>query len=244
MPNINDRKTGLGHEIIYDAKDILDQELSDVIAKKLGAAIKSKGKASLLVSGGSTPVLLFEKLCQQGIDWKKVWISLVDERWVAPDHKDSNERLVKKILLLSKAASANFIPMVNHAFTAETGAKVCSEMLSQIPEPFDMVLLGMGNDGHTASLFPCSNELALGLNLHSNLRCLAVNPKTAPHARMSYTLPALLNSQLMVLMITGDAKWQVYQEAISDESKEAEKRMPIRAFFNQTNTALDIYWAP
>jgi len=243
MPNINNRKTGLGQEITFDNTDNLAKELSDRIAKKLTTAIETKGKASLLVSGGSTPSLLFEKLCLQDIDWKKVWISLVDERWVIASHEASNERLVRSHLLQSKAAAANFIPMVNYAYTAEAGAKVCSEMLSQIPEPFDMVLLGMGNDGHTASLFPCSEELALGLDLNSELRCLAVNPKTAPHARMSYTLPALLNSQQIILMLTGKAKWQVYQEAGSDDSKDAEKQMPIRAFLHQKNTKLDVYWA-
>jgi len=80
-----------------------------------------------------------------------------------------------------------------------------------------MVLLGMGYDGHTASLFPCSEELNLSLELNRKLRCLAVIPKTAPHTRMSYTLPALLISQQIILMLTGDRKWKVYQKTTLED---------------------------
>lgn len=237
------RVQGKGVEQKFSTREQMTESLTETIIELLSAGIERNGKASFLVSGGRTPAALFEQLCQADLDWDKVWITLVDERWVAPEDDASNEKLVRNTLLQGRAANAHFIPMKNVAETAEEGVIGCAEALSVIPEPFDVVILGMGDDGHTASLFPCSDELETGLDLGSGQKLLAVNPKTAPHGRMSYTLPALLNSKQLFLLITGDSKWDVYQTAIQNGSETAIREMPIRAFLFNQSIQLDVYWA-
>lgn len=243
MTEIRRRAVGKGNEYLYQEKTSLTQALADNIADRLQQAVSTRGAASLLVSGGRSPIELFKALSSRDLPWDRVWIALVDERWVAPDHADSNEALVRQYLLQGRAAAARFIGMKNSAPTPEAGAADCSRQLAEIPEPFDVVVLGMGDDGHTASLFPGADELPLGLNRQSGLRTLAVNPKHAPYPRMTYSLPALLNSHYLVLSLGGEAKWQVYRTASEAGDAAAIEAMPIRAFLFQDEVTLDVYWS-
>lgn len=236
------RSVGRGEEILLSSAEALVETLAEQIADELCQAIDERGQASLIVSGGRTPAALFERLSQIELPWHKVWISLADERWVEPEHEASNEQLVRRTLLQNHAAAANFVPMKNAAATPEAGASQASEALAQIPEPFDVLILGMGDDGHTASLFPCSAELEAGLSLQAP-RCLAVNPTSAPHPRISYSFPALKHSRHIILLITGDSKWQVYQQALQSGSVDAIRQMPIRAFLHSSEVLMDVYWA-
>ena len=130
-------------------------DLSQNIREILLETIKKRGRASMAVSGGSTPVPLFVALSHLDIDWSKVDLTLVDDRWVESDHKDSNELLVKSHLIKNKAGNVNFVPLKNNALTAKEGQASSEEALKSFILPFDIVVLGMGADGHTASLFPC-----------------------------------------------------------------------------------------
>lgn len=239
---VRSRSVGRGEEIILASPELLVETLAEQIADELCQAIDECGKASLVVSGGRTPAALFARLSSIELPWDKVWISLADERWVEPEHEASNEALVRRTLLQNQAAKAQFVPMKNAAATPELGAKLCSEQLAQIPEPFDVLILGMGDDGHTASLFPCSQELEAGLAANAP-RCLAVNPTSAPYARMSYSFAALKQSRHVILLINGDAKWQVYQQALQSGSADAIRQMPIRAFLHSSEVLVDVYWA-
>lgn len=242
MMQIRPRSVGRGEEIVLPSTEALVETLAEQIADELCQAIDERGQASLVVSGGRTPAALFERLSQIELPWQNVWVTLADERWVAPTDDASNEKLVRRVLLQNQAAKAQFIPMKNSALTPEAGARQCSDELARIPEPFDVLILGMGDDGHTASLFPCSAELVAGLAPDAP-RCLAVNPTTAPHGRMSYSLAALKQSRHTILLITGDAKWQVYQKALQSGSVEAIRQMPIRAFLHSSEVLVDVYWA-
>tara|TARA_B100000745_G_scaffold232093_1_gene156073 strand:+ start:2390 stop:3124 length:735 start_codon:yes stop_codon:yes gene_type:complete len=243
MAEVKNRSVGKGKEYIYDSKSDLNSRLADRVVSDLEQAIAARGKASLVVSGGGTPAALFAELNTRQLAWDKVWVTLADERWVPATHEDSNERLVREKLLQNEAAAANFVGMYTGEATPAEGEVACDSQLQQIPEPFDVLILGMGGDGHTASLFPGADELEKGLDMDSGRRVLSVIPKHAPHGRMSYTLPALLNNKNAILLITGDSKWDVYQEASASGTHDAMREMPIRCFLHNNEVALDVYWA-
>ena len=130
----------------------------------LDSPFKSKGQGSLVLSGGRTPMGFFHQLSQQVLDWSKVTVTLADERWVNADHKDSNEKLVKENLLINEAHCAKFLSLKNSAETAVSGEAELEAELSKYGQ-FTVVILGMGDDGHTASLFPGADALFAGLAL-------------------------------------------------------------------------------
>jgi len=216
-------------------------DLAERIGEQLTAGIVDNGRASLAVSGGSTPVELFEALSDLDIPWQQVVITLVDERWVEPTEDDSNEHLVRNHLLKDKALAATFICMKNSAATASAGEKECERKLDEVPCPFDVLILGMGNDGHTASLFPGAEKLAAATDIESGRTCMGIAPLTAPHERMTLTLPAILDSRQIFLHITGQEKNDVLQKALAEGPVE---EMPIRYILRQQTTPVAVYWAP
>ncbi len=233
-------ENGVRVKKFHDAEE-LAESLSAYVAQRLKEAIAKRGHGVLVVSGGSTPLPLFEHLSAQDIPWEKVFITLADERWVEPDDADSNERLVRNHLLKNKAARARFIGLKTDGASAEQGEVTCGKRLRDIPVPFDIVILGMGSDGHTASLFPNASRLADATAMDSGRRCMAITPVTAPHERMTLTLPALLNSREIILHITGEKKWQVYEKAAA---KGPEAQMPIRYILRQKQVPVTVWWAP
>jgi 6-phosphogluconolactonase len=229
------------HEHRFPDPLALAHAMSGEIKVDLEEAMVARGAASLVVPGGRTPGRLFEQLRKEKVDWQKVWATLTDERWVETTDKDSNERLVRETLLLERAAAAHFVGLKNPAPTPEAGADWAGRALTRVPRPFDVVVLGMGEDGHTASLFPGSMALARALDASAPPGCVAVNALTAPHARISLNLSALLDSRRLMLLIEGNAKWQVYQRAAAPGSA---TELPIRAILHQREVPVDVYWAP
>ncbi|WP_133471095.1 6-phosphogluconolactonase [Paraglaciecola marina] len=209
------------------------------ISKLLRDGIEENGRASLIVSGGRTPAALFEALSKVSLAWDLVDISLADERWVDNGNDASNEKMLREKLLINNAVNANFFPLKTHHANANEAVQQCASNLQDIHTPFDVVILGMGEDGHTASLFPCSEQISEGLDLESGQSYIAVQPTTAPNQRMSLTLPALLNSQQIFLHLTGDSKKEVLDLALSGDN---EMEMPIRAVLN--NADVELLWAP
>ena len=223
----------------FENRSALDTALVSKVTELLMVAIKERGTASLVVSGGRTPVTFLNLLSQQIIDWSKVVVTLADERWVEADHSDSNEKLVRENLLINKASTAKFIPLKNAAIDAVMGEARAESDIASIGR-FTLVILGMGTDGHTASLFPSSETLALGLEMNSGRIAIATTPTAAPHQRMSLTLPCLLNSQHIILHICGADKQDILQTAqAGDDITE----LPIRAILNQQLVPLSIFWA-
>lgn len=216
-------------------------ELNTDFAKRLIAivhhAIEARDHAYLVVSGGRTPQALFEHLSSTDLDWSKVTITLADDRWLSPSEKDSNERLVKSVLLQNKAAAARFISLVTADEKAEAGELAVCQRFADIPT-FDAVILGMGEDGHTASLFPCSAELAKGLSTEQ--AALAVNPTTAPYQRMSLSQSRLLNSRHVFLHLVGGNKLNVLNQAMAAADPQ---QMPIRAFLQHPCVDVQVMFA-
>ena len=228
------------HEHRFPDSTALAHALAGEIRVDLDEAIAARKAASLVVSGGRTPLRLFKQLRTETLSWSKVWITLADERWVESTAESSNERLVREELLLDQASAAHFVGLKNPAATPEAGAEWSWRALSRVPRPFDVVVLGMGADGHTASLFPGSMTLARALDPGAASGCVAVNALKAPHARMSLNLAALLDARRIILHIEGDSKWQVYQRARTPGST---AELPVRAILHQKEVPVDVYWS-
>lgn len=221
--------------------DSLSRTLSAGLAASLKAAIAARGLASLVVSGGKSPITLFERLRTEDLDWGRVCVALADERWVEPSDSGSNEKLVRDVLLQGAAAAARFIGLKNAAPTPDLGAVSAWETFARVPRPFDTIVLGMGDDGHTASLFPGSPNLPRALNPEAVAGCVAMWSPVAPHARLSLNLSALLDSRRIVLLIGGAEKWRTYCAASGDG---AVQDMPVRAILRQRRTPVEVVWAP
>jgi 6-phosphogluconolactonase len=221
--------------------DALSRELASGIAAHLAPAIDLRGQASLIVSGGRSPIALFERLRVQTLAWDRVCIGLADERWVEPTHPDSNERLVREVLLKEKAFAARFLGLKNAAPSPDLGAVAAWETFARVPRPFDMTLLGMGDDGHTASLFPGSPNLRTALNPAAAAGCVGMRAPSAPQARLSLNLSALLDSRRIAILIQGDGKLRTYEAALGAGPVED---MPVRAVLRQQRTPVEVFWAP
>lgn len=209
------------------------------VSASLREALQTRGKAGLIVSGGSTPRPVFAALAQQPIEWSRIYITLADERWVSPDDQDSNEHLVRQHLLREAAAPAHFIPLKNAARDAASGAAKADQALTAFPWPADILMLGMGDDGHTASLFPRAPELQAAL--HTDLHCIAVTPPAAPHQRLSLSAHALMDARAVIIDITGPAKWATYERAAAPGAVE---EMPVRLILQQQRVPVHVYWSP
>jgi 6-phosphogluconolactonase len=216
----------------------LNQDFADRLTLILTDAIVKRGAAYLVVSGGRTPQALFSKLSQTPLDWSKVTITLADDRFLPDTEADSNERLVKATLLQQQASAATFISLYAATARAEDAIPELLQRVKHLPT-FDAVILGMGEDGHTASLFPCSAEVTAGL-AEDAPDLLAVNPTTAPYQRISFSKRRLLNSRALFLHLVGESKLTVLEQA---QSARDELAMPIRAFIHHTAPELTVMFA-
>jgi 6-phosphogluconolactonase len=229
------------NEVHYPDLPTLARELAAQIAATLDAAIAARGLASLVVSGGKTPIKLFQILRTQPLDWSRVCIALGDERWVDPSDPASNEKMVREQLLVDRARDARFLGLKNGAPSPDLGAVSAWETFARVPRPFDTVLLGMGDDGHTASLFPHSPNLKSALNPAAAAGCVGMQSPTAPQARLSLNLSALLDSRRIGILIAGADKWRTYLQA---KAPGPEEEMPIRTVLRQQRVPVDVIWTP
>lgn len=213
--------------------------LRDRIGRLLSDGIARDGRGSLILSGGRTPIPLFEALSTLDIGWDKVDISLADERWVPETDPDSNAALIRRHLLADKAKGARLIPLFDEGGSAAARADAAGKRIAVMKRPFDCVILGMGDDGHTASLFPDAPELAAGLTQPGP--CLAMTPASVPQARITLPLPALLDTAEILLVLAGAGKAAVLDRAFEPGPVE---EMPVRAVLRQTQAPVAVHWAP
>lgn len=225
----------------FPASADLAAALASEVAAKLSAAIAARGSASIAVSGGSTPKAFFEALSGKDIDWSKVTVTLVDERFVPADNARSNHLLVATHLLKDRASAASFIPLYYDRPSIEDAAVAATEKTAAIGNPFDVAILGMGGDGHTASFFPHGNNLARALDLSGPRGIMTMVAEGAGEERLTFTFSSLSDARFLVLHIEGQGKKDVL-DAANAGSDEAE--MPIRAVLNRAASPLEIFWAP
>lgn len=210
--------------------------LADAVATDLRTAITLRGCATLVVSGGTTPRAFLCELAQHELDWSKVILTLADERWVPADSARSNEHWLRETLLQSAAASARFVPLHRDTPTPEHATAAVDADIARIGLPFDVVVLGMGLDGHTASLFPDGDRIAAALDARAASYVSPMRSPSAGEPRMTLTLSALVATRHLVLHIEGIDKRRVC------ESLDA--KSPLRVVLAAATAPIDIYWAP
>ena len=228
-------------ELRFASEDTLTAALSERIVGQLRAALAAGREASLVVPGGRTPVPLFRRLRTSALDWRRVWITLADERWVDAQAEASNEALARRELLKDAAAQAHFVGLKNHAATAAAGAARSAAALAAVPRPFDAVLLGMGEDGHFASLFPHSPGLRAALDPDAEPGCVPMQAPSPPQERITLNLSALLDARLLLLPLPGAAKASTLRAA---QAPGPETELPVRALLRQHRVPLEIYRNP
>ena len=225
----------------FESNQRLSESLAECIASGLEGALNLREFATLALSGGSTPKPLLDVLSRCDLEWSRVRVTQVDERWVPEDHADSNARLIREHLLQNRAAAADFISMridEPDAFAAEADV---SRKLADFADSIDVTVLGMGEDGHTASFFPDAEQLDAALDEASPATCLALRPPVAPHDRMTLSLPAILRSHQLYLHITGETKFSVLEQALAGGDI---RELPIRSVFNREESPLEVFYAP
>ena len=225
----------------FESREAASEAAATLIARALETDIAADGAASLMVSGGSTPKRLFGLLSLTDLDWARVTVGLVDERWVAPDHPDSNEKLVRTLLLQDKAATANFLPMKTSTarpFEAEAERDAAYEPYCTAAS---FVLLGMGGDGHTASWFPGMDGLARIVS-PDETRCVAAvdAPQAVQPLRMTLTGPAVYAAKQALLLVFGAEKRSMLLSAPEADPMAC----PVRFAIDGLGRKLSVYWAP
>ena len=221
----------------FVAPQLLAAALAESVASQLEEAVEARGRAVLAVSGGSTPAMFFRALARKPIDWKSVTVVLVDERFVPPSSDRSNERLVTLSLLQADAAAAHFIGLFGAASIEEAVSQADDEIAAL--KPFDAVVLGMGLDGHTASLFPDAPGIAGMLDPAGGKNVHAVHAPSAGGDRMTLSLAAIISARRIFVHIEGLEKKECLKDMLSSTAK-----APICEVIKHASVPVEIYWAP
>lgn len=220
----------------FNSSNDLDIALTQCVVNSLQQAISERGVASLVVSGGSTPKSFLANLSEQPLEWASVYVTLVDERCVLDSHPDSNAKMIKETLIKNLACDVNFVPLY---IQGETQMNCQQRFINHkvLAETYDVVILGMGGDGHTASIFPRAKERDQALNLSTANNILLTDPVTVSPLRLTQTRKRLLNTRNLILHITGDEKQSVFQHACDGQTPE----LPISYFIHQDQIGLDVF---
>lgn len=214
----------------------LTQDFQD----RLTEIIRKRRKASLALAGGTTPGPLYEALSNAPLPWEKVSVTVTDERWVSPEDPASNEFLIRDMLLKRRAAAATFIPFKTNHAKASGGAATAEKRIAPIM-PFDICLIGMGPDGHIASLIPGAEGYEAAADPEGAKKIAGIHAPGAAGApeRMTLTLAGLLSSRRIVVLFMGQDKLGVYNEA-----KAGEGTSPLKDLLAQKKVPVHAFWAP
>jgi 6-phosphogluconolactonase len=209
-------------------------------AERLAAGIAARGAALLIVSGGRTPLRYLHALSDQPIDWSRVAVTLADERRVADDSPRSNAKLVREALLQGPAAAAPFVPLADARLGEDQELAAANARIVTLPLPADVVVLGMGDDGHTASWFPRADGLAEAMDLGARALVAPIRTSGAPEPRLTLTGRVLLRARAIALHIEGADKLATLDRALGAGPIED---MPIRAVLRSAAERLTIFAA-
>jgi 6-phosphogluconolactonase len=200
---------------------------AEAVTGRLAAGLAERGRAALVATGGRSPGPLYDRLKDAELDWAHVVVTLSDERHVDVDSPNANARLLRERLFVGPAAKARYLPLTDYA-----------EPALRALTPFDVVLLGMGEDGHIASLIPGSPVMAEAMDPDGKA-LVAESPAgfgSPPVARITLTLTALLQSRAIFLLIAGEAKRQVIADALAGAD------LPVRAILRQDRAPVRVFW--
>lgn len=224
----------MAYEFIeYADREMLSIELAQRLAGDLRTALQQRDRAALVVPGGTSPGPIFDDLCAADLDWSRVDVLLGDERWVPEDSPRSNTALVKSRLLQDRAASARFLPLYAPFDTPEEGLPELQKPIEAVL-PLAVVLLGMGADMHTASLFPGADRLEDALQPDAPT-LMAMRAPGAPEPRITLTAPVLDGALAKHVLIFGDEKRAALDNAKGRPASEA----PINAVISDAK----VHWA-
>ena len=220
----------------------LAQGLAQSVADDLRAALQARNLASLALSGGNTPKAFMQALAQQPLDWARVVVTLVDERWVPENHARSNARLLQESLLHGPPSAARFLSLYRATAEPEDALdELERDLATSLPWPLDVAVLGMGEDGHTASFFPGGDRLAQALDPSGDARILPMRAPGAGEPRITLTLPALLQARRLYLHVEGAAKRHVLDQAVSGEGEGG--HFPVRRVLQHVASPVRTYWS-
>lgn len=224
----------------FSTREQVADALARDVAEALRSAIADRGAAVLAVSGGSTPGLFFDTLAGQPLEWAKIVVTLVDERFVPPSSDRSNEKLVRQRLLVGEAAAATFVPLWSDAPDVDDAAARADAVLRLCFAAPDALVLGMGTDAHTASFFPDADDLDALTDPAQPRRVMPVRTAAGGEPRLTLTMPQIANAGFLALHIEGDEKRAVLADALAGA---AHSRAPIARVFD-TARQIKVYWAP
>lgn len=225
------------NEHYFDTRLEASNAAAERIAERLTDRLAANKRASVIMSGGTSPQQCMAALANKPLDWPRVQVVLSDERWVPSDHEDSNEKMLRESLLVDKAAAAQLLSI--YAEDA-TPAERCDELQDPLPElPFSCSLIGIGADGHFASLFPDADELESGLDVESGRLYVPIATAASPHARISMTLAGISRSDEIVLLFFGQEKLDIFEQA-----KAQSNGFPLSRLLRQKRAPVSVFWAP
>jgi 6-phosphogluconolactonase len=217
----------IAKERLFESRGALSSALATDVAARLAREAARNGSAVLAVSGGKTPQLFFETLSRIDIPWSRITITLVDDRQVDEMSDRSNARLVREHLIQNRARNAQFVPLNQNPEAQNVGR-------------FDVAILGMGNDGHTASFFPDGDNLAVALDRDTTQRIIEMHAPGAPEPRLTFTLPDIIEADMICLHLEGQEKRDILNKALGEGPTED---MPIRAVL-RAKKQVTLYWCP
>jgi 6-phosphogluconolactonase len=219
--------------IEYPDREMMMIDLASKIAGEIGSCLRSHDRASLCVPGGTTPGPMFDALCAADVEWDRVHVILGDERWVPETSERSNTRLVRERLMVNRAAAAKLVPLHLEGMELEEAIPKLTEMIA--PElPISVLLLGMGTDGHTASLFPGADRLEEAM-AEDAPPLMAITAPGAPEPRLTLTLPVLRGAMSIHVLIVGLEKRETLERVRRLKPMEA----PVAAILPEAT----VHWA-
>ncbi|MBX3566414.1 MAG: 6-phosphogluconolactonase [Rhizobiaceae bacterium] len=219
-------------------RQALAEALARRVAGALAQAVAQRGKGLLAVSGGTTPALFFKTLAEAAIDWSRVTVTLVDERFVPETSPRSNAGLARANLMTGRASAATFVGLYSDAPDVETAAAAASKAVTELGLPLDVAVLGMGGDGHTASFFPDAASLSRLLDPAGREIVAPVHAESGGEPRLTLTLPVLVEARMLALHIEGEAKRTVLDGVLGGDD------LPVGRVLKLSARPVEVYWAP
>ncbi len=226
-------------EQFFASRELASQAAAARISSAIRDSLVDSAETAIIASGGSSPEKCYESLADTALPWNRVHILISDDRCVPVEHEASNEGMIRRLLLTKHADTANLVPIYKQGLTPSDQCRILGEQLDSLPSPFSISLLGMGVDGHFASLFPDFAGLENGLDERGEDQCLMVETAASSFPRISLTMATLIQSRETLLLFFGDDKREIYESA-----KRPDSNFPISRLLQQEQTPMRAFWAP